>query len=481
MRKTTTDHRGILAWFARNHVAANLLMIAVVALGIVAATKIKQEVYPTFAIDTVSIRMAYRGASPEEVEQSILLPIEAELRGMELVRRTVATAREGSASVMVEVNPGFDRNRALQEVTAAVQRVSLFPDDAEPPTIALGSGRRRGVMSIAVYGDLDERTLVDFARQLQDGLLADPDIALVDISGLREPEIHIEIPQEKLRSLGLTLGDVARTIDSSALDVPAGALKTSGGEILLRTTERRDFASEFDEIEVISTTDGSRVRLSEIASVSDGFEESDREAYFNGQRAVFLSVFSSEEQPPLKIAAAVRAFIEAQLPNLPPSVGVTLTRDRSDDYKERIHLLFQNGVIGLILVLIALGLLLELRVAFWTAIGIPVSIIGSLVLLPVLDATINMISLFGFIITLGVVVDDAVVVGEDIFHKISQGMPRLDAAVEGVRQMAVPVAFAVSTNIIAFLPLLFVPGETGRFFYVLPAVVIAVFTVSLIE
>ncbi|MDB4789454.1 efflux RND transporter permease subunit, partial [Verrucomicrobiales bacterium] len=481
MTDSSTTHRGILAWFARNHVAANLLMIAVVSVGIVAATKIKQEVYPTFAIDTVSIRMQYRGASPEEVERSILLPIEAELRGMELVRRTVATARDSSASVMVEVNPGFDRNRALQEITAAVQRVSLFPDDAEPPTIALGSGRRRGVMSISIYGNLDERTLVNFARQLQDGLLAEPDIALVEVSGMREPEIHIEIAQEKLRALGLTLSDVARTIDSSALDVPAGTLKTSGGDILLRTTERKDFASEFAEIEVISTADGSSVRLSEIAEVRDDFEESEREAYFNGQRAVFLSVYSSEEQPPLKVAKAVRRFIEKQQPNLPPSVGVTLTRDRSDDYKERIRLLFQNGIIGLILVLIALGFLLELRVAFWTAIGIPVSIIGSLVLLPVLDATINMISLFGFIITLGIVVDDAVVVGEDIFHKISQGMPRLDAAVEGVRQMSVPVVFAVSTNIIAFLPLLYVTGEAGLFFKVLPAVVIAVFTVSLVE
>ena len=475
------QHKGVLAWFARNHVAANLLMIAVVAIGLVSAMRIKQEVYPSFEIDTVRISMQYRGASPEEVETSILLPIEAELRGMELVRRTVAIAREGSATVTVEINPGYDRNRALQEITAAVQRISLFPDEAEPPTIALGTGRRRGVMSIAVYGNLDERTLVDFARQLQDGLLADPDIALVEVSGMREPEIHIEVPQDKLRAFGLTLGAVARTIDDSALDVPAGTLKTPAGDVLLRTTERRDFAKEFEEIEVVTSSDGSKVRLSEIANVRDGFEESEREAYFNGKRAVFLSVYSSEEQPPLKIAAAVRKFIETQQPSLPPSVGVTLTRDRSDDYKERIDLLLQNGALGLILVLIALGFLLELRVAFWTAIGIPVSIIGSLVLLPALDATINMISLFGFIITLGIVVDDAVVVGEDIFHKISQGMPRLQAAVEGVHQMFVPVVFAVSTNIIAFLPLLFVTGEAGLFFKVLPAVVIAVFTVSLVE
>ncbi|MDG2125887.1 MAG: efflux RND transporter permease subunit, partial [Verrucomicrobiales bacterium] len=335
--------------------------------------------------------------------------------------------------------------------------------------------------SIAVYGDLDERSLVDFARQLQDGLLADPDISLVDVYGLREPEIHIEVPQPKLRSLGLTIGKIADTVRQSALDVPAGTLKSPTGDVLLKTTERRDFATEFADIPVLSKPDGTKVRLRDIATVTDGFEDSQREAYFNGKRSVFLGVSSSENQPPLKVAAAVRRFIENERPSLPDSVGITLTRDRSDDYKERIDLLLQNGTIGLVLVLIALGLFLELRVAFWTAIGIPVSILGSIVLLPLLGATINMISLFGFIITLGIVVDDAVVVGEDIFHKISQGMSRLDASVAGARQMAVPVVFAVSTNIIAFIPLLFVTGEAGRFFVVLPNIVIAVFTVSLVE
>jgi multidrug efflux pump subunit AcrB len=472
---------GILAWFARNHVAANLLMVAIVVIGLVIASGIRQEVYPTFALDTVGIRMEYRGASPEEVERSILLPIESELRGMELVRKINAVATEGRASVTVEIMPDFDRNRALQEITAAVQRISLFPNDAEPPVIALGDGRRRGVMSIAVYGDLDERTLVDFARQLQDGLLAHPEISLVEISGMRRPEIHIEISQARLRSLGLTLDEVARAIDASALDVPAGTLRTPGGDILLKTTERRDFASQFAEISILSSREGAKVRLAGIAEVRDDFEETEREAYFNGQRAVFLSVYSSENQAPLEVAAAVREFIERERRNLPASVNLTLSRDRSDDYRQRLELLMVNGALGLILVLLALGLFLELRVAFWTAVGIPVSILGSMMLLPLLDASINMISLFGFIVTLGIVVDDAVVVGEDIFHKFSEGMPRMEAAVAGVKEMTVPVVFAVSTNIIAFLPLLFVPGEAGRFFQVLPAVVIAVFTVSLVE
>ncbi|MDF1737969.1 MAG: efflux RND transporter permease subunit [Verrucomicrobiales bacterium] len=473
--------KGVVAWFACNDVAANLLMIAIVVSGILVAMNIRQEVYPVYELNTVEIDMDYRGASPEEVERSVVLPIESELRGMELVRRIISVAREGNASVEVEVMPDFDRNRALQEVTAAVQRVSLFPDEVEPPVITLGAGRRREVMRIALYGDLDEQSLVSYARQMEDGLLAEPGIALVQLRGIRRPEITVEVPQERLRALDLTLGDVAETIESAALDVPAGTMRTPAGDILLKTTERRDFASEFGELPILSTTEGTRVRLSDIATIVDGFEEQERENYFNGQRAVSLAVFSSDSQPPLEVAKAVRRFVEKRKPSLPPSIQIALSRDRSIDYQERVTLLLQNGVSGLLLVLIALGFFLELRVAFWTAIGIPVSILGSLILMPVMDASINMISLFGFIITLGIVVDDAVVVGEDIFHKISQGMSRRAAAVAGAKQMTVPVLFAVSTNIIAFLPLLFVPGEIGQFFMILPAVVISVFIVSLVE
>jgi multidrug efflux pump subunit AcrB len=473
--------RGPLAWFARNSVAANLLMAAIVLSGLAVAQGIRQEVMPIFALDEVEIEMEYRGASPEEIERSIIQPIEAELRGMEIIRRVEALAGEGRAKVDVELVPGSDRNRGLQEVTAAVQRVSTFPDEAEPPLIALGTGRRRGVMRVAIYGEVDERTLVDFARQIEEGLLADPRISLVDYRGLRRPEIQVEIPQTTMRSLGLTLGEVARTIDESARDVPAGTIRAPGGDVLLKTTERRDFASQFGDVPVLSTPGGAKIRLSDIAKIRDGFEESEREAYFDGKRAVDMSVYSSETQSPLEVARAVRQFLERELENLPPSMGIKMTLDRSVSYHERLSLLLTNGTIGLLLVLVALGFFLELRVAFWTAAGIPVSILGSIALLPWLDASINMLSLFGFIVTLGIVVDDAVVVGEDIFYKRSQGMTRLQAAVTGVRQMSVPVGFAVSTNIIAFLPLLFIPGETGEFFRVIPAIVIAVFTVSLVE
>jgi multidrug efflux pump subunit AcrB len=477
----TSKATGLIAWFARNHVAANLLMLAVVVVGIVVARNIRQEIYPLFQIDTVVVDMQYRGASPEEVEQSIILPIESELRGLELTRRIESTASEGRASVSVEIMPSFDRNRALQEVTAAVARISMFPDEIEPPVVSLGTSRRRGVNYVAVAGDIDTRTLIQLAHVVEDGLLAQPEIALVEMTGVRRPEILIEVPQTQLRSLDLTLEEIARAIDRAALDVPAGTMKTAGGDILLKTTERRYFGSEFENIPIKSSNNGAEIKLGDIATVEDGFEETKRESYYNGKQAVSISVSASENQPPMKVAEAVNRYIEQISPTLPDSVLVEVRYDRTEDYRERINLLKYNGTIGLILVLFALGLLLELRVAFWTAIGIPVSILGSLILLPLMDASVNMISVFGFIVTLGIVVDDAVVVGEDIFHKISQGMSRMDAAVAGVKEMTVPVVFAVSTNIIAFLPLFFVPGESGRFLHVLPAVIIAVFAVSLVE
>ena len=477
----TSSATGLLAWFARNHVAANLLMLVVIVVGVVVALNIRQEIYPIYELDTVDIDMQYRGASPEEVEQSILLPIESEVRTLELTRRIVSSASEGRASVSVEIMPGCDRNRALQEVTAAVQRISMFPDEIEPPVISLGAGRRRGVVYVSVFGNLDQRTLIQFAHQVEDGLLAQPEISLVAMRGVRRPEILVEVPQTQLRALNLTLGEIADAIDRAALDVPAGTMRTPGGDILLKTTERRYFGSEFSEIPIKSSNTGAEIKLGDIATIEDGFEETERESYYNGKPSVWIGTYASESQPPLKVAAAVHRYVKQVNATLPPSIEVKVSYDRTEDYQERINLLTFNGTIGLILVLLALGLLLELRVAFWTAIGIPVSILGSLILLPLMNASVNMISLFGFIITLGIVVDDAVVVGEDIFHKISQGMPRLDAAVAGVREMAIPVIFAVSTNIIAFLPLLFVPGESGRFFNILPSVIIAVFTVSLVE
>jgi len=374
----SSGFHALIVWFARNHVAANLLMLAVIASGLLVSRQIRQEIYPTFTLDVVEISMEYRGASPEDIEKSILLPIESELRTMEIIREITATASEGSARVQAELVPGSDRNRGLQEITAAIQRINLFPDEAEPPIIALDNGRRRGVMYLSIYGDLSTRGLVQFAREMEERLLSLPDISLVELRGIRKPEIHIEVPQANLRSLGLRLSDIATAVDNAALDVPAGSIKTEAGDYLLKTRERKDIARQYEAIPIISKSDGTKVRLRDIAILKDDFEETQRESYFDGKPSVWMAVYSSESQSPMTVAKAVRRFIDKELKDLPESVGITITFDRSDDYEERINMLLTNGALGLLLVIMALGLFLELRVAFWTAAGIPVSVLGSL-------------------------------------------------------------------------------------------------------
>jgi len=471
---------GLVTWMARNHVAANIIMVALLGGGVLVGFNIKQEVFPAYELDIISFRMSYPGASPEEVEQGIILAVEEQVRGLEVVKRLTAEAEEGSAFVSIELVDGVDPNRALQEVKNAIDRISSFPEEAENPTIGLAL-RRRSVIQLTIAGDVDERTLYEFVQSAREELLTRPEITQVAAFGDRTPEISIEVPQETLRALGLTLGDIASIIRESALDVPAGGIRTDAGEVLLRTTERRTYASEFSDIPIVSTNDGTKVRLGDIAEIRDGFEDTESERFFNGMRAIDLMVYQVGDERPLDIARAVHRYVADLRKRVPEGMTVITMRDRSVDYRDRMTLLLKNGGMGLGLVLIVLGLFLNPRLAFWVALGIPISITGSLLLLPLAGASINMISLFAFIVTLGMVVDDAVIVGENAFHKMERGMPRLPAAIDGTREMVVPVLFAVMTNIIAFVPLLFVPGTTGRFFGVLPAVIIAVFVVSLVE
>lgn len=476
----TDTKNGILAWMAKNHVAANILMLTLIVGGLIVMSNIKQEVFPEYELDIVNVSVLYPGASPEEVEEGIILAIEEEIRDLENIERVTAMAGEGRANISVELLAGADSDKSVRDIKNGIDLIRSLPENAERPIISLKK-RRRGVLRLALHGDVDERTLFYFAQNIREELLELPSVTQVELRGVRKPEISVEIPQSLLRSYGLTLGEIAQIIRQNAVDVPAGGIKADGGEVLLRTSERRDFASEFAGIPVISTPEGTEVTIGDIAQITDGFAESEREAYFNGQRAVIFHVYRTGEQTPLEISREVREYMEILRPTLPEGIGLSLYNDRSELYKQRLDLLLHNGVIGLILVLITLGLFMETRLAFWVAMGIPISIIGSFLVLQYTGGSINMVSLFAFIITLGIVVDDAVVVGENIFYKREKGLPPLQASVEGVREMSTVVIFAVATNIIAFLTLLFVPGSTGKFFSILPAVVIAVFLISLVE
>ncbi len=480
MTDNTAPRHNLLSWMTKNHVAANLFMLILIIGGLIATTKITQEVFPSYELDIINISVRYPGASPEEVERGIVLALEEEIRSMEDVERVTATAQEGQASITVELLTGADANKSLQDIKSSVDRISSLPDEVEKPVISLKT-RRRGVVRLALYGDLDERALFELAGTVKEELLELPEITQVELRGIRQPELTIEVPQAALRSYELSLGDIAAAVRKRAVDVPAGGIKAQGGEVLLRTTERRDVASEFNEIVLISEQDGTEVTLGEIAAIKDGYAESDREAYYNGKRAVILYVYRTGEQTPQEISQAVGQYIKGIEQTLPESINLVVYRDRSKLYKQRLDLLLNNGGLGLLLVLLILGLFLEPRLAFWVSMGIPISIIGSLVILFFIGGSINMISMFAFIITLGIVVDDAIVVGENIYYKRQSGLPPIQAAIDGVMEMAAPVSIAVTTNIIAFLPLLFVTGSTGRFFSILPAVVISVFLISLIE
>ncbi|MEM7010263.1 MAG: efflux RND transporter permease subunit [Verrucomicrobiota bacterium] len=465
---------------ASNPVAANLLMLFFIVGGLWTLREIKQEVFPTFAEDTIEFGMRYPGATPEEVEEGILFPAEEAVRGLDVVDRIESVATEGNGKIKIELAEGVDQNRALQEVKNAIDRVSSFPDEAERPHVGLGL-KKKPTIDISISGDLDETSLFALAEGVRGDLLASPQITQIDVRGGRQPEIAIEVPQATLRSLGLTLEDIATAIRKAARDVPGGDVRTAGGEVLLRSAGRRVYASEFADIEIVSRSNGGRIQLGEIAEIRDGFVDSNLLQRSNGMPSIRLSVFQTEEQKPLEIAATVEAYVKEKNTALPENVKLEILGNRSNQFGDRIDLLVRNGIAGLTLVLIVLGLFLDPKLAFWVSMGVPVSIVGALVLLPGLNTTINMISLFAFIVTLGMVVDDAVIVGENIFRKMQEGTPRTQAAIEGAREMVVPVLFAVGTNIIAFAPLLFVPGETGRFFAAIPIVVIAVFVVSLVE
>ncbi len=340
---------------------------------------------------------------------------------------------------------------------------------------------RRQVVSVVVHGDASEKALRELAERVRDDLLSTGEITLVELSGVRPPEISIEVPRAELRRYGLTLGQVAERVGAASVEVPGGGVKTPGGEVLLRTAERRDHGSEFGSIVLLSRPDGSEVRIADIAQVKDAFRDTDQEAFFDGKRAAMVNVFRVGEETPLDISAIVNRYVAEHESSLPPGVQMSIWSDISEIYADRIDLLRRNANLGLLLVLGVLGLFLELRLAMWVTLGIPISFIGSLLFMPGTNASINMISLFAFIVCLGIVVDDAIVVGEAVHTKRRQGLPPLQAAIAGVREVAVPVVFAVLTTIIAFAPMLFVPGPAGKFFRLIPIVVIAVLTISLFE
>jgi multidrug efflux pump subunit AcrB len=472
---------GAIGWMAGHSVTANILMAVLLVGGLIFSQKIKKEVFPDFELDMVNITVPYPGASPEEIERGILLAIEEAIVDLEGIKKVVSTADEGVARVTAEIHEGEDIQAIGQDIKNEVDRITSFPEEAEEPQVVIAK-RKRFVVSLALYGNESERVLRELAEMVRDRFLQDPAITQVELVGIRPLEISIEIPQNNLRSYNLTLGEVAERIRQASVELPGGAIKSESGDILVRIKDRRDYAREFASIPIVTTQDGTRVLLEDIATIRDGFEETDNLATYNGKQAVLIEVYRVGDQTPTSVSQAVRrqlAIINSQV--LPKGVALESRYDRSDIYQQRMDLMLTNGYLGLSLVFILLAVFLETRLAFWVSLGIPISFLGSFLILPVFGVSINLVSMFAFIVTLGIVVDDAIVVGENVYYHHQTGLPWFEAAVRGAREIAMPVTFSVLTNMVAFMPMFFVPGFMGKVFRQIPIVVIIVFAISLIE
>lgn len=474
------EQGGLIGWMARNSIAANLLMIILLVGGLWSTVGVRKEVFPQFQLDVVDVRVSYPGAAPEEVEQGILRPIEEAIRSVDGIREITSEAREGRGSVSIELVGGVDRMKSFQDIDQAVNRIQTFPDDIEQPEVSLRS-RQTEVMNVALFGPVDIWTLRQLAEQLRDQLLANEFITQVELGNVPDYVTHVEIPRDRLREYGLTLPDIARLIESSSEDIAAGAVRTSSGEILLRVKAQRQWAEQFGQIEIVANDSGAVVTLADIAEIRDGFAEVGFHSQFNRQPSIDLDIFRVGDQSPLEIAEAVLETLDSFAEQLPPGVQWRIDGNNAEDFRRRLTLVVENGLLAVVIVLSILALFLELRLAFWVMMGMSISFIGGLLFLPVVGLSINMVSLFGFLIVLGIVVDDAVVVGENVYEHRQQGAKPIEAAIRGAREMAGPVTFAILTNVIAFVPLMFLPGETGKFWQPLPFVVIIVLLVSLVE
>ncbi|MCD6174734.1 MAG: efflux RND transporter permease subunit, partial [Planctomycetes bacterium] len=478
--ESLNEKKGLLAWFAHNHVAANLLMLLIIVGGIISLKTNIVEMFPQMSVDIITIQVPYLGATPAEAEEGVCLRVEEAVAGLDGVKRLRSVGMEGMGFVMIEIEDFADNSKVLDDVKAAVDRIITFPAETEEPIIKEETIRNH-VITMVLYGDVSERMLKELAEQMRDELTAMPNISQVDVTGARQYEISIEVSEENLRRYGFSFEDVSKAVGKASLDLPGGSVKTAGGEILIRTKGQRYRGGEFEKIVVLTRPDGTTVHLSDIATVIDGFEDSDKASYFDGKRSVQLQVYRVGTQNLLDLVATVKQYIEDNRDSLPKGVSVGTWFDRSKMLEARLGLLKRNALFGLVLVFIVLALFLDLRLAFWTTMGIPISFMGAFWMMPYMDTSINMMSLFAFILALGIVVDDAIVVGENIFEYRQHGMKPVEAAIKGAREMCAPVTMAVLTTIFAFMPLLYIYGIFGKFIRVIPMVVIPVLAFSLIE
>jgi multidrug efflux pump subunit AcrB len=473
--------RTMIEWMTRHGVAANLLMVFMLAIGIINAFTIPVEVFPELKLDTITVEVEYLGASPAEIEESILQRIEERVEGIDGLQDITATAIENRGTVSIELALGEDSARKLDEIKSEIDRITTFPAGAEKPEVREASNRQR-VIEIAIVGDIGERALKELANKVKDDLALSDEISLVEVSSVRNYEVSIEVDNATLRAYGLSLPQIAATVRQESLDLPGGEIETLDEDVVLRTLGRNYDHKDFNEIIVVTGRNGAQVKLGDLATVDDGFRDQDLISIFDGKPAVFVKVFRTGDEQVLSVVKAVDTYLEEELaPLLPPGVTTIVWRNDAKELKSRLNLLLKNGAFGLILVVVTLALFLDIRLALWTSLGILVSFVAAIAVINGIDNTINQIALFGFILALGIVVDDAIVIGENIYTANMKGGDPLEAAIQGAQRVAVPVLFAVATTIAAFSPLMLVPGTSGKFLGQMPTVVIILLLLSLLE
>jgi len=469
-----------IAWFTRNPVAANLLMSVLLIGGLMAAFTVHQEEFPDINTQMVNITVPYLGAAPEESEQGVCIRIEEAIDGIEGIDKTHSTAAEGACNVMAELNLDADGNQTLNEIKSRVDGINTLPVETEKPIVSK-LVMTRGVVQIAISGDVDERALKEVGNEVRDDIAAIDGISQVSLAYVRPYEISIEVSELTLRRHGITLDQIAQAIRGASLDMPGGTIRTEGGEILIRTKGQAYWGKEFENVVVLTRSDGTRVTLGEIAAIRDAFEEGDLRARFNGKPAVVVKVYQVGEEDTIEMAQDVRAYIADYQQHLPPGLSITLWTDESQQLIERLDVLSNTALSGLLLVVIVLALFLRFRLAMWVAAGVPIALLGTIAVFPYVGISISTVTVMAFILVLGILVDDAIVVGERVYGHEQMGKDPVQAAIDGTREVSIPVVFGVLTTMAAFLPLIIVPGRMADFFGVIGYVVIIALVFSLIE
>ncbi len=472
--------KNFIAYTIRYPVFSNLLMVALLLGGVFAATKLKRERLPSFSLERIYVSVPYPDALAKEVEEAICIKVEEAIEGVDGIKKVTSTAAENNGRVIIELEVGSDMQTVLNEVRNRVDSIDTFPEKAEKPIIS-EMLRRDQMINLALYGNANEQTLKELGRTIKDEVVNLPGISQVTWSGIREYEIAIEVSQAALREYQLSFQEVADSVRKSSLNLPGGTLRTKNQEIRLQTKARKYTGKEYADIVVRTETNGSSIYLSQVADIKDGFEEELRQGYFNQKPAVLISIYKTDDEDALLITKTIREYCENKKEELPTGLNLAIWSDGSKVIQARMDLLLNNGKLGFILVLLALGFFLSLKLSFWVAMGVPISFGGGLIVLWLCGSTLNLISMFALIMALGIVVDDAIVVGENIYSYRQKGKKPFEAAVQATTEVAGPVIAAVLTSIIAFAPMLIIGGTMGKIIKEIPMVMIAVLSASLIE